>query len=519
MPSFYPMTKRLTVLLILSLLLMPAAHIRAASFSPGDLIKASGPAVYYYHSNGTRWVFPNEKTYFSWYSDFSGVKTISDAELASLMIGGNVTYRPGKYLVKITTNPKVYAVDANGTLRWIESEAVAISLYGSNWATKVHDIPDTFFMNYHTGSSIASASAYNSDEVLAANAAIDPSAPVPEDPIPSNPGNQTLTHGNPAGSCSIPDEAQVEDVTHTTTVVGNGSPASCTSAAFEAAVQNGGIITFNCGFKPVTITLDHEIRLLNKVGPDKNGNRVINGGNMVTLSGNGTHRILYQDACDQELGWLNAHCNNSLEPRLVIQNMTFENGKASDERGGGAISVNGGSLKVVNSVFRNNQIASTGPDVAGGAIYATQQYGPVYIVNSTFENNSGSNGGAIGALYASYNIYNSLLKNNEAIGWGMNPAQSGTPGGGLGGAIYADGNSYALNMCGTEITGNSSQELGGAIFYVANDVQGTISIDRSVITNNDSGSPWGPSPGIHKPDCYLQTTPSNISLTNSTFEE
>jgi hypothetical protein len=511
MTNFLHMTKRFSLLIAFSLLLMPFAGIRAASMRTGDLIKASGPAVYYYRSDGKRLVFPNEKTYFSWYDDFSGVKTISDAELASLMIGGNVTYRPGKYLVKITTNPKVYAVDANGTLRWIETEAVARVLYGTAWASKVHDIPDTFFLNYREGSSIASASDYDASAVLAANLTIDPTAPAPEQNS-SNPGN-------PSAACSVPAEAQAQDVSNPTTVVGNGTPSSCTAAAFESAVQNGGIVTFNCGPNPVTITLDHEIRLLNKAGPDKNGYRVIDGGGLVTLSGGGKNRILYQDGCAQELGWLNTHCQNSLYPRLVVQNLTFENGKTSDaERGGAAINANGGSLKVVNCVFRNNEIASTGPDVAGGAIYATLQYGPVYVVNSTFEQNVGSNGGALGGIFASYHIYNSVLSGNQAIGYGMNPAKSGTPGGGSGGAIYADGNSYALNICGTEITGNSSRELGGAIFYVANDVQGTISIDRSVITGNDSGSPWGPSPGIHKPDCYLQTTVSNISITDSTFE-
>jgi hypothetical protein len=71
----------------------------AASLSAGDLIKASGPAVYYYATDAKRYVFPNEKTYFAWYNDFSGVKTITDTELAAIAIGGNVTVRPGTKLV------------------------------------------------------------------------------------------------------------------------------------------------------------------------------------------------------------------------------------------------------------------------------------------------------------------------------------------------------------------------------------------------------------------------------------
>lgn len=123
----------------------------------GDLIKASGPAVYYYAADGKRYVFPNEKTYFSWFRDFSAVRTISDTELASILIGGNATIRPGTKLVKITTDPKVYAVSHDGLLHWVESEAVAVALYGSAWASRVVDVPDSFFVNYSIGSSMPSA--------------------------------------------------------------------------------------------------------------------------------------------------------------------------------------------------------------------------------------------------------------------------------------------------------------------------------------------------------------------------
>src|SRR4030042_1253399 len=61
-----------------------APNVRAATISSGDLIKASTPAVYYYAADGGRYVFPNEKTFKTWYVDFSTVKTITDAELAAI---------------------------------------------------------------------------------------------------------------------------------------------------------------------------------------------------------------------------------------------------------------------------------------------------------------------------------------------------------------------------------------------------------------------------------------------------
>ena len=137
-----------------SLALPSMAH----AVGKGMLVKASGPAVYYKSAdNGQRYVFPNEKTYFSWYRDFSGVVTISDAELAAIPIGGNVTIRPGTKLVKITTDPKVYAVTLGGMLHWVESEAIATQLYGASWAGRVVDVPDSFFVNYTIGSSVSTA--------------------------------------------------------------------------------------------------------------------------------------------------------------------------------------------------------------------------------------------------------------------------------------------------------------------------------------------------------------------------
>lgn len=151
------MSRQLTASLTVALaaLALPAY----AALAPGDLIKASGAAVYYRAEDGKRYVFPTEKTYQSWYTDFTGVKTISDAELSALAIGGNVTYRPGVKLLKITTDPKVYAVDGR-MLRWIKTEALAKQLYGNDWAKLVDDLPDPFFVNYKLGADIATSTDY-----------------------------------------------------------------------------------------------------------------------------------------------------------------------------------------------------------------------------------------------------------------------------------------------------------------------------------------------------------------------
>lgn len=143
-----------------------------AAASAGDLIKMDGlSSVYYLGSDGKRYVFPNEATYMSWYNDFSGVVTIPASELQSYPLGGNVTMRPGTKLVKITTDPSVYAVEPNGVLRKIQSEAQAAALYGSNWNKRIVDLADAFFTNYTISSPLPSGSIPAGSLVKSASAA------------------------------------------------------------------------------------------------------------------------------------------------------------------------------------------------------------------------------------------------------------------------------------------------------------------------------------------------------------
>jgi hypothetical protein len=120
--------------------------VKISGVVPGNLIKIkSKTAVYYFGEDSKRYVFPHEKTYFTWYTDFSGVKTISDADMAKLPIGGLVTYRPGVKMVKFMTDNDVYVVAKGGTLRKLKDEQMAKDLYGSDWNKKIDDINDAFF--------------------------------------------------------------------------------------------------------------------------------------------------------------------------------------------------------------------------------------------------------------------------------------------------------------------------------------------------------------------------------------
>jgi hypothetical protein len=307
--------------------------------------------------------------------------------------------------------------------------------------------------------------------------------------------------GNPDGDCEVPAAAGLADSSTPTRVVGNGTPASCTGDAFIAAVAEGGVIRFDCGSDPVVITVDRPAKVFNDASDDV----VIDGQGLVTLSGGGKSRILYMNTCDEAQHWTSDHCQDQETPRLTVQNLTFVEGNSKGEEefdGGGAIWVRGGQFRMINTRFFNNVCADVGPDVGGAAVRVFSQYQgrPVHVVNSTFGGAEGygnvcSNGGGLSSIGVSWTIINSLFSHNRAIGDGGNPAESGTPGGGSGGAIYNDGNTMTLSLCGTAIHDNEVRAYGSAIFFVSNNHTGTIDIQDSVIRNNRGGG-WNVLPGI-----------------------
>ena len=271
-------------------------------------------------------------------------------------------------------------------------------------------------------------------------------------------------------------------------VVGHGTPASCTPAAFRTAVARGGTITFDCGPDPVTIVMDKTAEVHN----DASRKVVIDGGGMVTLSGGGKHRILYQNTCDQRLVWTSSHCQDQATPKLVLRNLTFTRGNSTGDLeeggGGGAVFVRGGRLSVVNSTFTRNRCDKTGPDLGGAAIRVLDQFHdqPVTVTGSTFTGGRCSNGGALSSIGVSWVVTDSAFHANKAIGRGANPAGAGTPGGGSGGGIYLDGNLFTLRLVRTVMEGNVAREGGGAIFFVSNDRTGTLSIQDSTLRDNPS---------------------------------
>ena len=322
-----------------------------------------------------------------------------------------------------------------------------------------------------------------------------PVAPAPSGLVPRS---ADLTVGNPEGKAPVPSAGRAVNTSHPDQVVGKGTPASCTSAAVVNAVAHGGITTFNCGANPVTITMTATAKVVNT-----SREIVLDGGGKITLSGGGKIRILYMNTCDPRQELVTNGCWEQQWPRLVVQNLTFRNAysalpqTSASSYGGGAIFDEGGQLTVVNSAFIDNRCYPNGPDLGGAAIRAYGMYlgTPVYITDDTFTGNTCSNGAARSGLYANFDVIDSLMSDNQAIGFGANPAAYGTRGGGSGGAIYTDGDGYSLTVNGTVIRGNTAREGGGGIFFVVNARGGSLTIQNSTMVNNPSGR-FQDAPGI-----------------------
>jgi len=123
---------------------------------PGDRIKSAASSAVYWYLGGKRNVFSDPTSYGSWFSDFKGVVTVPADQLSDIALGHVVPVRAGTYLVKIQSDPKTYAVEPFGLLRWIPTESQAIALYGSGWSKRVRDIDVSQFVNYSTGEALVS---------------------------------------------------------------------------------------------------------------------------------------------------------------------------------------------------------------------------------------------------------------------------------------------------------------------------------------------------------------------------
>ena len=126
--------------------------------SDNDPNTQADSAVYYIGFDAKRHSFLNSTMFLTWYGDFSKVKVIDQATLASIPLGAPILLRPATHWVKIVSDPKTYFIEPGYRLRWIKDEATATVLGGPHWSQNVIDVDPSFFTNFLAGADITTSS-------------------------------------------------------------------------------------------------------------------------------------------------------------------------------------------------------------------------------------------------------------------------------------------------------------------------------------------------------------------------
>lgn len=251
---------------------------------------------------------------------------------------------------------------------------------------------------------------------------------------------------------------------HAAGVVGNGTPASCTSNALMAVLEGGGLVTFNCGNNPHTIlSATHVIT----------EDTTILGGGSITIDGENLRQLFIVD-------------NNAT---LNLQAIDLNNGEAPL---GGCINIHAGAtLNTQQVTFRGCRDVSTD---GGGAVY---NQGSFHAFETNFLNNrADQEGGAIyngGVFTASYTIFegNTAVDDSGAIdnfGNGIILIQdsafysntAGMSGGAITNIPLVNSTTSSFTIRRTLFVGNTTGARGGAI----NGVTGSIAIENSTFVGN-----------------------------------
>jgi predicted outer membrane repeat protein len=278
-------------------------------------------------------------------------------------------------------------------------------------------------------------------------------------------------------------------------IIGNGTPGSVTTADIQNALAAGGTIRFNVGAAPTTVNLTSTLVASRAT--------VLDGAGVVTLSGSGMRRIL---------SIVNPNpAQNAPLFRVTLQNITLANAQIGDGRGAAIYKQHGAefphkvSLKLVNCRFTNNAapLDGTSQDDGGGAFYG-ELLDRIDIGNCVFENNRGSNGGAVYSLGSlQVNIVDSQFLANQAIGAGGNPGNGGNAG-----ALGIDGANRLVDICRTRFVDNTSNAFGAGFFSVMYDQTSRTRFEDTLFQGNRQLSN-----AQHTGGAYIQDGPWAIERT------
>ncbi len=194
-------------------------------------------------------------------------------------------------------------------------------------------------------------------------------------------------------TCTCPTGWSGQNCDNERSVIGTGTPESCTDAELTDSITYGGALSFNCGSDPVTIALTSGRAFGDSSTLDGKGLVTLHGGNFpfttpasvftvpegMTVSIKGIKFVSIKQP-----GQTGAAIDNY--GTLTVDACTFDDihcdyTYGSDPRGGGVFNRAGATATITRSTFSN---------MTGWAGVAIGNYGTLNLATSTFYNNSGT---------------------------------------------------------------------------------------------------------------------------------
>lgn len=234
------------------------------------------------------------------------------------------------------------------------------------------------------------------------------------------------------------------------TVVGTGTPASCTQSALQSAINLGGTVTFNCG-PGAQIALTSPLTVL-----ASNPDVTVDGGGVITLDGSGTNNSMLI---------IGGGATRLANAKFTA--ITFANGKCTTGLIAGGAIQNAGMLTLDGVTFTNNQAPFGGAifqELCTACLNATST-----IHKCTFKSNLATNaGGAINMEGGVMVVTDSTFTNNIAPSGGATELTANS-------TFYVD---FTTERC--TFNGNTSTRFGGA----AIDIEFLATGGRAIIRND-----------------------------------
>ena len=272
-------------------------------------------------------------------------------------------------------------------------------------------------------------------------------------------------------------------------VVGDGTEASCTEAALDAALADGGFVSFNCGAATKAIVLSFTKGVSSATTIDGGGTVSLSGGNAISH---------FQVFAEATLTLLNLTLTRGLGSNGAIENFgTLVTDKARIElcnasASGGAI-MNYGSVELTDTVITGNSAAVSGGgiDNDGGTVtFVGGEISDNDLTGSTGDESGGGIRNAGGTLSVSGTtisgnfarqgggIYNDGALTLENVTFDANTVTFDPPPS-SGGALYHAGGTGEIS--GSSFKANTAKAgYGGGILNL-----GTLTITSSSFTENE----------------------------------